>query len=138
MGTDEDWREQRRLAIEAHDRAQRDRKAREAEQAAALIARFVADAEARGIAPEALTAPAHRGNVRYRTGLRGWYLDRRRSVAVGTDGLFYLLTTSNSVRSRLSGVRPEPGPAPLVVGEGGRDGDSIPLRDLLRRRLDGS
>ncbi|MEV0715278.1 hypothetical protein [Asanoa sp. NPDC050611] len=133
---DRDWLEQRRQAIDAHARAQQDQRAREAEQAAALIAAFVADATARGIAPTPLTAPAHRGGARYRTGLRGWYLDRHDRLAVDTEGRFYVLTTPNSLRARLTGTAVQPRPAPLIVGEGGRDGDSIPLRDLLRRRLD--
>jgi hypothetical protein len=133
---DEGWLEQRRRAVEAHDRAQRERRAREAERTAELIKAFVADAAARGIAPIELTAPAHRGRVRYRTGLRGWYLDRHDRLAVDTEGRFYVLTTPNSLRARFTGATVEPRPAPLVVGEGGRDGDSIPLRDLLKRRLD--
>ncbi|GIF53543.1 hypothetical protein DFJ67_6002 [Asanoa ferruginea] len=138
MGTDADagWFAQRRRAIEAHASAQETRRAREAEQAAELIAAFVKDAVERGLAPTALTAPVHRGRVRYRTTLRGWYLDRDRELAVDTDGRFYVLAVANSVRARLTGVDVEPRPAPLVVGEGGRDGESIPLRTLLQRRLD--
>ncbi|GAA1873544.1 hypothetical protein [Asanoa iriomotensis] len=131
-----DWLEQRRRAVDAHARAQRDQRAREADEAKELIDAFVADAAARGIAPTALTAPADRGRTRYRTGLRGWYLDRHDRLAVDTEGRFYVLTTRNSLRARFTGVTIQPRPAPLRVGEGGRDGDSIPLRDLLQRRLD--
>ncbi|MDG4825469.1 hypothetical protein O7635_26785 [Asanoa sp. WMMD1127] len=130
-----DWDAQRRRAVEAHARAETDRAAREAEQTAGLVAAFVRDAHERGIAPVALTAPAHRGRVRYRTGLRGWYLDQRQSMAVDTEGRFYLLAVPNSTRARLTGVRPEPRPAPLVVGRGGKDGESIALSVLLERRL---
>ncbi|HEV7712398.1 MAG TPA: hypothetical protein VGP16_29675 [Asanoa sp.] len=138
MGTEADaaWLAQRGRAIEAHARAQEVRRAREAEQAAELIASFVRDAVARGLAPTALTALGHRGRVRYRTKLSGWYLDRDRSRAVDTEGRFYLLVVADSVRARLAGVDVEPRPAPLVIGEGGRDGESIPLRTLLQRRLD--
>ena len=137
MSTDADldWHAQRRRAVEAHARAQEDRRAREAQRAAELIATFVRDAAERGIAPVALTAPGHRGRARYRTGLHGWYLDRQHSLAVDTQGRFYILTVPNSARARLTGVHPEPGPAPLVIGRGGRDGESIPLEILLRRRL---
>jgi hypothetical protein len=138
MGTEADaaWLAQRGRAIEAHARAQEVRRAREAEQAAELISSFVRDAVARGLAPTALTALGHRGRVRYRTKLRGWYLDQGRSRAVDTEGRFFVLAVADSVRARLAGVDVEPRPAPLVVGEGGRDGESIPLRTLLQRRLD--
>jgi len=129
------WAAQRRRAVEAHARDQADRRAREAQRAAELIATFVRDATGRGMAPVALTAPAHRGRARYRTGLHGWYLDRQHNLAVDTQGRFYILTVPNSTRARLTGVHLEPAPAPLVIGRGGRDGESIPLEILLRRRL---
>jgi len=132
---DLDWAAQRRRAVEAHARAQEAKAAREAERAGELIAAFVRDAADRGIAPTVLTAPAHRGKVRYRTGLRGWYLDRGQTLAVDTDGRFYILPVPNSARARVTGVRLEPRPAPLVIGRGGRDGESIPLSVLLRKRL---
>ncbi|GIF63706.1 hypothetical protein Ais01nite_17410 [Asanoa ishikariensis] len=132
---DLDWAAQRQRALDAHARAQADRRAREAERAAELIGEFVRDAAGRGIAPVALTAAAHRGSARYRTGLHGWYLDRHRSLGVDTGGRFYLLNVPNSTRARLTGVTLEPQPAPLVIGRGGRDGESIPLDVLLRRRL---
>src|ERR671911_547291 len=60
MGTDADadWHAQRQRAVEAHARAQRERKAREAAEAKRLIAAFLRDAAARGLQPVALTAPA--------------------------------------------------------------------------------
>jgi hypothetical protein len=138
MGTDPGaaWREQRQRAVESHARARETRQAADVEQARQLIATFVRAAGERNLAPTALTAPAYQGRVRYRTKLRGWYLDAGRSLAVDTDGEFYVLGVPNSVRARLTGAHVRPQPPPLVVGEGGRDGESIPLQRLLQRRLD--
>jgi hypothetical protein len=131
-----DWRKQRERAVAAHARAQEERKAAEVRQARQLIATFIRAAANRGLAPTPLTAPAYHGRSRYRTTLRGWYLDRGRSLAVDTDGEFYVLGVPNSIRARLTGADVKPQPPPLVVGEGGRDGESIPLQQLLQRRLD--
>jgi hypothetical protein len=138
MGTDPGaaWREQRQRAVQAHARAREEQQAAEVEEARQLIAMFVRAARERGLTPTALTAPAYQGRGRYRTRLRGWYLDSGRSLAVDTDGAFYVLGVPNSILARLTGAHVRPQPPPLVVGEGGRDGESIPLRHLLRRRLD--
>jgi hypothetical protein len=111
------------------------RRAAEADQARELIAGFIAEARARGLPPIPLTALSYRGGTRYRTGLSGWYLQADRAVAVGEDGNFYLLTVPGGWAARLRGARPEPAEPPLVVNEGGRDGESMPLAELLRRRL---
>ena len=131
-----DWREQRKRSVEAHARAQQDAKAARTAQARQLIADFVRAAADRGVAPAPLTAPAHHGRGRYRTKLRGWYLDPRRSLAVDTDGEYYVLGVPNSIKARLVGADQTPQPPPLVIGEGGRDGESIALKELLQRRLD--
>ncbi|WNB84943.1 hypothetical protein [Cellulomonas sp. ATA003] len=55
-----------------------------------------------------LAARSYDGRARYRTPLRGWYLRRNESVAVGTDGEFYVLTVPPSLRARFTGVSPEP------------------------------
>ncbi|ATO13941.1 hypothetical protein CO540_08945 [Micromonospora sp. WMMA2032] len=130
-----DWREQRRRAVSAHAAAADARRAAEQAEAGELVAAFVAEATRRGLRPVRLTATGYDGRGRYRTRLTGWYLDRARTRAVGTDGYFYLLTVPAGLRARMFGAEPSRSPAPLVVGEGGRDGDSIPLRTLLDRRL---
>jgi hypothetical protein len=137
MGTDPGaaWREQRLRAVQAHARAQQEAAAARTEQARQLIAAFVRAAGERGPAPVAITAPAHHGRGRYRTKLRGWYLDTNRSLAVDTRGEFYALGVPNSLRARLFGADVKPMPPPLVVGEGGRDGEAIALQELLQRRL---
>ncbi|MEU4380861.1 hypothetical protein [Micromonospora echinofusca] len=133
-----DWRERQRQAVRAHAAADEQRRAAERAEAAELVARFVAEAVRRGLPPTPLTARSYNGRGRYRTRLRGWYVDRARSRAVDTDGRFHLLTVPGGLRARLFGADPEPSPPPLVVGAGGRDGESIPLEVLLARRLDGN
>lgn len=130
-----DWRSRRREAADAHEAALRARRQAESARARELIARFVADARARGVAPEPLHAQGYGGRGRYRTPLEGWYLRRDRTVAVGTDGGFYVLTVPPSLAARLRGVRPEPQDPPLVIGAGGKDGESLDLPVALARAL---
>jgi hypothetical protein len=100
------------------------------------VADFARAAHARGLRLTALTARAYNGRATYRTGLRGWYLRPDRSLAVGADGGFYVLTVPASLRARVTGVVVQPQDPRLIVGEGGRDGESMPLQALLRQRLD--
>lgn len=130
-----DWRSRRREAADAHEAALRARRQAESARARELIARFVADARTRGVAPEPLQAQGYGGRGRYRTPLQGWYLRRDRTVAIGTDGGFYVLTVPPSLSARLRGVRPEPQDPPLVIGAGGKDGESLDLPVALARAL---
>jgi hypothetical protein len=130
------WAEQRRRAVRAHAAADAERRAGEAARARALIADFVRTAADRDLRPVPLLARGYRGRGGYRTGLLGWYLTPDRTIAVGTDGEYYVLTVVPSIRGRLTGVRVEPQEPRLIVGEGGRDGESMPLAELLRMRLD--
>ncbi|MET7423206.1 hypothetical protein [Dactylosporangium sp. NPDC005555] len=132
--TDDDWQQQRARAV-AHHGAELDRRrAAEAEQATALIEQFVADARTRNVPVEPLRARSYSGRS-YRTPLRGWYLNSDRSIAVGDDGRYYSLLVPPSAAGWLTGVTPQPQPPRLIVGEGARDGESIPLAKLLERRL---
>jgi hypothetical protein len=130
-----EWAEARRRAVEGHAAAAERRKADEAAAGREMIASFVRAAEERALPATRLTARSYQGGARYRTALRGWYLKADRSLAVGTDGELYLLTVPASLRARLTGAHVAPHQPRLVVGEGGRDGESIPLRTLLDRRL---
>ena len=129
----EDWRTRRREAADAHAAAAQRARAQETAQARALLAGFAAELRRRGAAPEPLRASA--GGAWYRTGLTGWYLRRDGSLALGVDGRYYVLAVPPSLRGRLTGVRLEPSEPPLQVGRGARDGESIELAELLRRRL---
>ena len=79
------WRAQRHEAADVHAEALERRRQAETAQARALLDGFVEQASARGLAPTALAARSYDGRTRYRTPLRGWYLRRNESVAVGTD-----------------------------------------------------
>jgi hypothetical protein len=107
----------------------------ESKQAQILIDRFVAEARERGIAPHPLRATLYSGqNVK--TDKTGWYLRKNQSLAIGEDGSYYVLTVPGGFRERLTGVKLKPSPPPLVVGKGGRDGESGDLGEFLRWRLD--
>ncbi|WP_431934887.1 hypothetical protein [Micromonospora sp. RP3T] len=138
MGVDDDaqWRERQRRAVTAHAAADAQERAAEQAEAAKLVAAFAAEARRRGLATDRLVATAHDGRSRYRTRITGWYVDRARSRAVDTDGRFYLLSVPPSLGSRLFGAEPPPSAPPLVIGRGGRDGESVPLATLLSRRLE--
>ena len=130
------WREQRRQAVAGHAAALEAGRAAEAEQASALIGAFVARAAERGLPPGPLTARSFDGRSTYKTRIRGWFLKSNRSVAVGEDGGYYVLTVASSWRARFAGAEVAPSPPRLVVGAGGGDGETIPLAQLLERRLD--
>ena len=72
-----------------------------------------------------------------RTPLRGWYLRADETVGIDTQGSYYVLSMPLSLGQRLRGVRPESQPVPMTIGEGGRDGDIVPLRFALDRLLPG-
>ncbi|MBC7549378.1 MAG: hypothetical protein H7269_00485 [Cellulomonas sp.] len=131
------WRERRRDAAVEHAEALERRQAGESLRARALIQEFVRDATARGVPSVPLLARSYDGRARYRTTVRGWYLRRNESVAVGTDGEFYVLSVPASLRARLRGATPVPSDPPLILGKGGRDGESIDLTQALARALGG-
>lgn len=130
------WRSRRREAAAEHGEALERRQAAQSRQARALIEEFVREATARGVPATPLVARAYDGRARYRTPLRGWYLRRNETVAVGTDGEFYILSVPSSLRARVRGATPVPSEPPLILGKGGRDGESIDLVDALARALD--
>ena len=133
--SDQDWRDGRKEAAATHARELERRRQVEAAQARAMIAEFVAEANRRGIAPVPLRARSYDGRLRFRTPLQGWYLRRNESVAVGTDGEFYVLSVPRRLASLVTGARPEPGDPPLILGKGARDGESLDLVDALRIAL---
>ena len=126
-----DWREQRDRAVAVHAAALASKREAEAAQARRLITEFLAQAPA----PQPLTCLSYNGRTRFRTSLMGWYLNRHKTIAVDTSGGYHVLLVPHSFRARFAGVTPQPQQPPLIVGEGGRDGESMPLRELLARRL---
>jgi hypothetical protein len=134
---DSEWSQQRRRAIAAHAAELERQKAAESERAAAMLVEFARTARARGLPTVALVARSHDGRHRYRTGLRGWYLRPDGGIAVGEDGQFYILSVQRSLRALMTGARLQPSRPPLVLGEGGRDGERMPLRAQLDSLLAG-
>jgi hypothetical protein len=129
------WREQRREASAVHSDALERRRAAEVARARALVADFLLDVRARQVAPVPLHARSYDGRHRYRTPLLGWYLRRDKNVAIGTDGNYYVLGVPTSLRAQLRGTSVVPRDPPLVVGAGGKDGESLDLKDALARVL---
>jgi hypothetical protein len=107
----------------------------ESKKAQLLIDAFLADATAAGIAPEPLRATLYTGQS-VKTDKRGWYLRKNQSLAIGDDGSYYVLTVPGGLRERLRGVKLTPSAPPLIVGKGGRDGESGDLAEFLQWRLD--
>ncbi|WP_375424452.1 hypothetical protein [uncultured Friedmanniella sp.] len=106
----------------------------ESQRAQLLIDAFVRDAQARGLAPEPLRATLFTGQS-VKTDKVGWYLRKNQSLAIGQDGGYYVLTVPGGFRERFTGVRLMRSPPPLIVGKGGRDGESGSLSDFLAWRL---
>lgn len=128
-----EWADARRESALAHEERLRARRDQQSAQARTLIEAFVARARAQGIAPEPLVARDYSGRGPFRTDRRGWYVRTNRSAAVGEDGEFYLLVVDGGLRARLRGATLRASDPPLVLGAGGRDGESIDLRDALAR-----
>ena len=128
---EQDWRDRRSEAASVHAAELERKRAAEAAQARALIADFVRAAQARGVRPVPLKVRSYDGQSRYKTPLQGWYLRRNESVAVGTDGEFYVLSVPARLRSLVTGATPVPSDPPLILGKGARDGESIDLVDAL-------
>lgn len=106
----------------------------ESAKARELIDGFLIEARASGLTPEPLRATLYSGQS-VRTDQRGWYLRKNQSVAIGEDGSYYILTVPGGLRERLRGVQLRPSPPPLIVGKGGRDGETGDLSEFLARRL---
>ena len=106
----------------------------EAAQAQELIDAFVARAKGKGITPVPLRATLYTGQS-VKTDKVGWYLRKNETLAIGDDGAYYILTVPGGLKERLRGVRLRPSPPPLIVGKGGRDGETGDLAEFLARRL---
>ncbi|GAA4590121.1 hypothetical protein BJY16_009126 [Actinoplanes octamycinicus] len=130
------WLAQHRQAVAGRAAALEAGRTAEARRAAALLEEFVRRAGERGLVPHPLAATSYDGRWTYKTRLRGWYLKSNRTVAVGEDGEYYVLTVPASLRARFTGAEPSPSMPRLIVGAGGGDGEPIPLEHLLDRRLE--
>lgn len=106
----------------------------EAVAAQVLIDEFVATAAARGLRPEPLRALLMDG-TRVKSDQVGWYLNKGQTLAIAPDGRFFKLLTTGGRFARFTGVKLSPSMPPMVVGRGGRDGETGDLRDFLERAL---
>lgn len=104
----------------------------DAAAAQVLLDGFVARMLAAGAAPEPLQAALLNG-TRVKTDLTGWYLNRSQSLAVTPDGTYYQLTTPGSALARWRGVKPKPSAPTMLIGYGGRDGETGDLSEFLER-----
>ncbi len=95
---------------------------------------FVARLSSLGVAPEPLQATLLSG-ARVKTDQLGWYLNKARTLAVAPDGRYYQLVTSGGPLARFTGVKLRPAAPTLVIGRGGRDGETGDLADFLDRAL---
>lgn len=132
----EQWKSHRDEAAALHASRLASRQAEASRQARVLIGQFMEQIkQGKGPAPQTLYARSYNGKRRYRTQVQGWYLRVDRSCGVGTDGEFYLLTTSGGVKDLLFGAKVRPSDPPIVLGFGSRDGESIDISDALNRVL---
>ena len=106
----------------------------ESQAAQQLIDAFLVEARERGLPAEPLRATLYSGQS-VRTDKRGWYLRRNKSIAIGEDGGYYVLTIPGGLRERFSGATLRASPPPLEVGRGGRDGETGDLAEFLRALL---
>ena len=89
----------------------------ESRQAQVLIDQFVRDAKAQGLSPEPLRATLYSGQA-VKTDKTGWYLRKNRSLAIGEDGAYYILTVPGGFKERFTGVKLTPSPPPADRGQG--------------------
>lgn len=136
MSDEPTWRAERREALAAQAAALDRRRAAETAEAREHLAGFVRAMTELDVPPVTLRARVPHSHTTYRTNLTGWYLRRNRSLAVSTDGEFFILDVPASVRARLFGAQLAPTDPPLIVGKGARDGESIPLEKLLWLRIE--
>lgn len=133
--SNDSWAERRGRDALAKAEAMARKRSGETRQAAALVREFAAAAQAQGITPVRFSARSYDGRARYRTSTHGWYLKKDRSVGVGVDGEFYVLTAPRRLASHFVGANLAPAEPPLELGKGGRDGESMPISTALDKRL---
>ena len=134
--TDDGLTERQRAAKIRHELGEAQAR-NEAARAKMLIDGFLEAAREKGLQPRPLKARTLDGHV-VKTDKVGWYLRTNHSVAIDTDGNYYSLVVPGGFMERLRGVKLQPTLAPLVIGRGGRDGETGDLREFLEWTLNGS
>ncbi|MFX4271647.1 hypothetical protein ACQBAR_17555 [Propionibacteriaceae bacterium Y1685] len=107
----------------------------ESVRAQAMIDEFLTTMRTEGRPAEPLRATLLSGGE-VRTDKSGWYLKKNRSVAIGDDGSYYVLTVPGGVLERIRGAKLRPTPPPLIVSQGGRDGEAGDLAFFLEATLE--
>lgn len=128
--------ERQQAALIRHQLAEASARA-EAVKAQVLIDQFLLDVEAAGLKPRPLKARTLDGHL-VKTDKVGWYLRTNHSLALDTEGNYYSLVVPGGWRERVRGVKLEPTPATLVIGRGGRDGETGDLSEFLAWVLAGA
>ncbi|MDR2722834.1 MAG: hypothetical protein LBB54_03800 [Cellulomonadaceae bacterium] len=135
--TSADWVAQRTEAARVQAERLAARQNAEHEKAEAVVAEFMPAVQARGPAPQRLFVRGYGGQGQARTSLQGWYLRIDKTAAIGTDGKFYVLIAPLTWWDRLRGIHIQPSRPTMILGEGGKDGDSIDLLVALDRVMPG-
>lgn len=130
------WAGQRREAAAVHAERLASREQAANDRARALLAEFVAVAREQ-LPAQPLRVLGYGGRGSARSNVTGWYLRGDRTSGVSTSGEFYVLTAPLTLRDRLVGVEPVASPPPMVLGAGGKDGESLDLPVALERLLPG-
>ncbi|MCL1800911.1 MAG: hypothetical protein FWG25_06065 [Promicromonosporaceae bacterium] len=134
---DASWVQRRTVAAEIQAGRLAQRQDLEHKKAEAMLAAFLPKVKAFGPPPVKLQVKGYGGQGVARTNLTGWYLRVDGTAALGTDGKFYVLIAPLSSLDRIRGVKVPPSRPPLILGEGGKDGDSVDLADALERVFPG-
>lgn len=108
----------------------------ESEAAQKLIDDFLVKAREIGLPSVPLRAMLLDGTP-VKTDKRGWYLRVNKSIAIGEDGGYYVLTVPGGFMERIRGARLKASPPPIFIGKGGRDGETGDLSFFLSRALRG-
>jgi len=132
-----DWIAQRTEAARVQAERLAQRQSAVHDKAEAQIAKFLPVVLAHGPAPVPLVVTGYGGRGQAKTNLKGWYLRNDRTAGLSTEGKFYVLTAPLSPLERLRGIKIQPTRPPLILGEGGKDGDTIELSEALERVLPG-
>lgn len=104
-----DWAAQRTEAAREQERRLHARQEVEHTKARAILRDFVAVARDR-LPTERLVVQGYGGRGSAKSNIEGWYLRIDRTVGLGTDGEFYVLTAPLGVLDRVRGVSLRPTP----------------------------
>lgn len=131
----DDWAQQRRVAAAEHAQRLADRQQAESDRAQAMIDQFLIAAQKAQLEPYPLMASAYGDRFKARTHLQGWYLRRDERAGIDTAGRFYLLSMPLGFFDRFRVIKPAQSAPPLVLGAGGKDGESLDMAQALTQLL---